>query len=86
MVHANILSKMGASQFSVDLREAMASAPDFVTLNEAVRPPELLAMPSYSYYRGTDSRWAMETTVMWRTDRWQALSTGTRYLHRRGGT
>ena len=86
MVHANILSKMGASQFSADLREAMASAPDFVTLNEAVRPPELLAVPGYSFHRGTDSRWAMETTVMWRTDRWEALSTGTRYLHRRGGT
>ncbi len=86
MVHANILSRMGASQFSADLREATAGAPDFVTLNEAVRPPELLALPSYAYYRGTDSRWTLETTVMWRTDRWQALSTGTRYLHQRGGT
>ena len=86
MVQANILSRMGASQFSADLREATSGAPDFVTLNEAVRPPELLALPDYAFHRGTDSRWAMETTVMWRTDRWEALSTGTRYLHRRGGT
>jgi hypothetical protein len=57
-----------------------------VTLNEAVRPPELLALPNYAFHRGTDSRWTLETTVMWRTDRWDALSTGTRYLHQRGGT
>lgn len=86
MVQANIKSELGASAFSADLREATAGEPDFVTLNEAVRPPELLALPSYTFYRGTDSRWTMETTVMWRTDRWEALSTGTRYLHQRGGT
>ena len=86
MVQANILSRMGPSQFVADLREATAGAPDFVTLNEAVRAPELMALPNYAFHRGTDSRWAMETTVMWRTDRWQALSTGTRYLHQRGGT
>lgn len=86
MVQANILSELGAGAFAADLREATAGAPDFVTLNEAVRPPELLALPGYAFYRGTDSRWTMETTVMWRTDRWEALSTGTRYLHRRGGT
>ena len=86
MVQANILSSLGAGAFLADLREATAGQPDFVTLNEAVRPGDLLALPSYSFHRGTDSRWAMETTVMWRSDRWEALSTGTRYLHRRGGT
>jgi endonuclease/exonuclease/phosphatase (EEP) superfamily protein YafD len=86
MVHANILSRMGAGAFVADLREATAGAPDFVTLNEAVRPPELLTLPDYAFHRGSDSRWTLETTVMWRTDRWEALSTGTRYLHQRGGT
>lgn len=86
MVQANILSRMGAGSFAADLREATAGAPDFVTLNEAVRPSELLTLPNYAFHRGTDSRWTLETTVLWRTDRWDALSTGTRYLHRRGGT
>jgi endonuclease/exonuclease/phosphatase (EEP) superfamily protein YafD len=86
MVQANIKSDLGAGAFLADLREATAGAPDFVTLNEAVRPPELLALPDYAFHRGTDSRWTTETTVMWRTDRWETLSTGTRYLHQRGGT
>ncbi len=86
MVQANIKRTLGPDAFAADLREATAGAPDFVTLNEAVRPPEALALPSYAHYRSTDNRWTTETTVMWRTDRWDALSTGTRYLHQRGGT
>jgi endonuclease/exonuclease/phosphatase (EEP) superfamily protein YafD len=86
MVQANILSRMAASTFSADLARATVSRPDFITLNEAVRPDELLAIDGYDHYRGYDSRWTMETTVMWRTDRWSPVSTGTRYLHRRPGT
>jgi len=86
LVHANILSRMSPSQFRADLLEATAGAPDFVTLNEATRPPELLALPGYAFHRGTGDRWAMETTVMWRTDRWEALATGTRLMHQRRGT
>ncbi len=85
-VQANIKSELGSGAFLADLHEATAGDPDFVTLNEAVRPQELLALPGYSFYRGTDSRWTMETTVMWNSTRWDALSTGTRYLHQRGGT
>ena len=80
------MNQLNQRDIPIDLREATAGAPDFVTLNEAVRPPELLALPNYAFHRGTDSRWTLETTVMWRTDRWEALSTGTRYLHQRGGT
>ena len=85
MVQANILSRMADSTFSADLARATVSQPDFVTLNEAVRPDPLLEIDGYDHYRGYDSRWTMETTVMWRTDRWSPVSTGTRYLHRRGG-
>jgi endonuclease/exonuclease/phosphatase (EEP) superfamily protein YafD len=86
MVQANITSQQSEAAFAADLTRALATQPDFVTLNEAVRPDALLAREGYSFHRGYDSRWTMETTVMWREDRWDVLSTGTRYLHQRGGT
>lgn len=86
-VQANIRRTLGAGDFVADLRRAAAGQPDFLTVNEGVRPAELFAqaLPGYSIYRGPDSRWTLETTVMWRTDRWQAVGSGTRYLHARGG-
>jgi endonuclease/exonuclease/phosphatase (EEP) superfamily protein YafD len=85
MAHANILRSLGPAQYAADLRAVMVHQPDFVTLNEAVKPEASLAVPGYDLYRGTHSRWTMETTVMWRTDRWQLEATGTRYLHIRPG-
>ncbi len=85
MVHANITSRQSTGAFTADLNRALASQPDFLTLNEAVRPDELIAREGYTFHRGYDSRWTMETTVMWRDD-WSVVTTGTRYLHQRGGT
>lgn len=86
VAHANITSRQSAGAFAADLTRVLVAQPDLVTLNEAVRPAELLARSGYSHYRGTDSRWTMETTVMWRDDRFDVVTTGTRYLHRRPGT
>ena len=85
MAHANIFRGLGPAQFAADLRAVMSRQPDFVTLNEAVRPEAMLAVPGYDLHRDTDNRWTMETTVMWRTDRWQLEATGTRYLTTRPG-
>ncbi len=86
MAHANITSRQSASAFATDLSRVLATQPDLLTLNEAVRPDAMLAREGYDHYRGYDSRWTMETTVMWREDRFESISTGTRYLHRRSGT
>jgi len=86
MVQANITSQQSTAAFAADLTRVLAGRPDVVTLNEAVRPDAMLAREGYAFHRGYDSRWTMETTVMWREDRWDVVSTGTRYLHRRGGT
>jgi hypothetical protein len=85
MAHANIFRGLRPEQFAADLRAVMVFRPDFVTLNEAVRPEGMLAVPGYDLHRATDNRWAMETTVMWRTDRWRLESTGSRYLTARPG-
>lgn len=85
MAHANIFQGLGAAGFAADLRTVTSSSPDFVTLNEAVRPSSLISVPGYSFHRGTDSNWTLETPVMWRSDRWEKLTAGTRYLHRRSG-
>jgi endonuclease/exonuclease/phosphatase (EEP) superfamily protein YafD len=84
--HANITSQQSTGAFSADLSRVLATQPDLLTLNEAVRPDEMLARVGYAHYRGFDSRWTMETTVMWREDRFDVVSTGTRYLHQRPGT
>lgn len=86
VAHANITSRQSTAAFAADLSRVLAAQPDLVTLNEAVRPDEMLARTGYDHHRGYDSRWAMETTVMWSEERFDALSTGTRYLHRRPGT
>ena len=86
VAHANITSRQSTAAFAADLTRVLAAQPDLVTLNEAVRPDEMLEREGYDHYRGYDSRWTMETTVMWREDRFDVVSTGTRYLHRRPGT
>jgi endonuclease/exonuclease/phosphatase (EEP) superfamily protein YafD len=86
VAHANITSRQSTTAFAADLSRVLAAQPDLVTLNEAVRPDEMLAREGYDHYRGFDSRWTMETTVMWSEERFEVVSTGTRYLHRRPGT
>ena len=86
VAHANITSQQSTTAFAADLTRVLAAQPDLVTLNEAVRPDAMLEREGYDHYRGHDSRWTMETTVMWREDRFDVVSTGTRYLHRRPGT
>lgn len=81
MAQANIKSSLSPAAFASDLREVLASGPDFVTLNEAPRrTDDQIAQGGYAAYRGTHSNWTRETPVLWRTDRWEQVAVGTRYL------
>lgn len=80
MAHANIYAGLSPAGFAADLRTVVALKPDFVTLNEAVRPYDLITPDGYESYRSNESRPTLETPVLWRTDRWEKTAAGTRYL------
>lgn len=78
MVQANLKSGMPVPDFDADVSTIMAQHPDFVTYNEVYfRPSSVLAPAGYGIYRSTQIRNAMETPVVWRTDRWTAIDEGT---------
>jgi endonuclease/exonuclease/phosphatase (EEP) superfamily protein YafD len=84
--HANIFTGLSAGAFAADLREVVSHLPDFITLNEADwRSDEAITPVGYDSYRGTQDRWARETPVLWRTDRWTPLEAGTTVMHARPG-
>jgi endonuclease/exonuclease/phosphatase (EEP) superfamily protein YafD len=77
--HANI--KVGTSTFATDLATVLESGPDFVTLNEvADRSDSQLRPPGYQSYRSMEHTYSRETPVLWRTDRWTLVDSGTRWL------
>jgi endonuclease/exonuclease/phosphatase (EEP) superfamily protein YafD len=84
--HANIFTGLSAGSFAADLREVISHSPDFVTLNEADwRSDQAITPVGYDSYRGTQDRWARETPVLWRTDRWTPLDAGSTVMHARPG-
>ena len=81
---ANLYTGMTTAQFADDLGAVVASRPDFVTLNEAHRrSPGELAPPGYAAYRAEAPKYARETPVLWRTDRWTRVDAGTFLMHDR---
>ena len=81
MVQANIKVSQPAAAFAADLAKVLTGGPDFITLNEAhSRSYAQITPPGYASYRGMDSPYTRETPVLWRTDRWEELAVGTRYL------
>jgi hypothetical protein len=81
MVQANIKSGIEGGAWAHDFGIVMGSHPDFVTLNEmAPRSDAQITPAGYASYRSMDSAFTAETPVLWRTDRWELVDTGTRYL------
>lgn len=81
LANANIKTSMPAAQFQADYNRILAARPDFITLQEVPRRPDaVLAVNGYEIYRSHHSPFTAETPVLWDSTRWEALSTGTRYL------
>ncbi len=84
MTHANLYTGMSAGDFADDLASVVAARTDFVTLNETYRRGQAALRPDgYDVYRARHPRDARETPVLWRTDRWRVVASGTTLMHDR---
>ena len=80
MVQANIKTGMVLAKFQSDVREVLAPRPDFVTYNEVpLRKDGVLAPEGYDLFR-TPGRYKGANPVVWRSDRWTPVATGTRRI------
>lgn len=81
MTQANIYAGQSPAAWMADYQRVLATRPDFITLNEAARrSPAELAVQGYGIYRSEKSNITRETPVLWRTDRWTSIATGTEFL------
>lgn len=81
ITQANLYQGMSAATFAQDLATVAATQPDFITLNEAGhRGDAEIRPPGYAAFRTTGSPYLAETPVLWRTDRWTQVDTGSRWL------
>ncbi|WP_307854034.1 NlpC/P60 family protein [Nocardioides palaemonis] len=84
LAQANIKGSLPAAAHTADLATVVAPRPDFVTLNETYfRTDAQLRPDGYSSYRADAPFDARETPVLWRTDAWQLLDSGTELMHDR---
>lgn len=87
LAHANLYTGMSPAQFATDLAAVIAGEPDppdVVTLNETyTRTRGQLTPAGYEVWRAENPRDARETPVLWRTDTWTPVATGTTLLHDR---
>lgn len=87
IVQANLKVTLSGAQFKDDMATVLAQEPDFVSLNEAQsRSAAQITPDGYNSYRapmnpyGKQSRQALSTAVLWRTDRWAPVTKGTAQL------
>lgn len=81
MTQANIYAGLAPAAWMGDYQRVLATKPDFITLNEAARRSNTeLAVQGYAIYRSDKSNITRETPVLWRTDRWTSIATGTEFL------
>lgn len=79
LVNSNI--KYDLSTWTADFRKILNTKPDFITLQEmASRSDEELAIEGYAVYRSHEHTYTKETPVMWNTDRWELMDSGTKWL------
>jgi endonuclease/exonuclease/phosphatase (EEP) superfamily protein YafD len=77
VIQANLLSPQADRRFQRDAREVLGYAPDLITYNEvAFRKDSFLAPPGYAIYR-PPGRYQRPNPVVWNTNRFTALDTGT---------
>jgi endonuclease/exonuclease/phosphatase (EEP) superfamily protein YafD len=84
LAQANIKGSLPAAAHTADLAAVVASQPDFVTLNETYPRTDAELRPTgYSSFRAAAPFDARETPVLWRTDAWQLVDSGTQLMHDR---
>ncbi len=78
MITANIKSSLSVERFQSDVREVLENRPDFVAYNEVpLRVDTVLAPEGYDIYRSRKNRYTAATPVVWRSDRWTMVDSGT---------
>lgn len=84
LAQANIYYDLSREAWLADYARVRALQPDFITLNEAAyRTDAELAVGGYAIRRSNDNSSTRETPVLWRTDRWTEIASGTRTLNNR---
>lgn len=84
LAQANIFTAMPLWKFRDDLASVVRLRPDLVTLNETFRRSRReITPPGYTSWRTDRPFDARETPVLWRTDRWRMLDSGTVRLNNR---
>lgn len=84
LAQANIFYDLPRTKWLADYERVRALQPDFITLNEAAyRTDAELAVDGYAIKRGYDNSSTRETPVLWRTDRWTEVASGTSTLTNR---
>lgn len=84
LAQANIYYDLPPAKWLADYERVRALHPDFITLNEAAyRTDAELAVDGYAIKRGYDNSSTRETPVLWRTDRWTEVASGTSTLTNR---
>lgn len=87
-VQANIKISLPRAKMSQDLAKVVATAPDFISLNEVNSRTDAQITPAgYRMYRapigaGGSRSATRETAVLWRADRWTPIAQGTVQLTR----
>lgn len=82
---ANIKSGMSAERFAADLKRVTDQRPDFISVNEANNRTDAELTPlGYAMWR-TPGQYTGATPVLWRTDRWNLMSSGTEMISNREG-
>lgn len=81
VVQANILSDLSFERFQADVREVLSKNPDIVTYNEVpLRQDFVLAPGDYDIHRGMRNRYTKSTAVVWRSDRYTEVASGTKRI------
>ncbi len=77
-IQANIKSSLSVERFQADVRTVLGERPDVVTYNEVpLRVDTVLAPEGYDIYRKRKNRYTSATAVVWRSDRWSLVDSGT---------
>lgn len=79
LAHANIKVSLPRAAFHADLDKTLSLGPDLVSLNEVSRRSNAdLSRPGYAFSRTPQANRSSQDTaaVMWRTDRWSKLASG----------
>lgn len=84
LITSNIKVGLPDSQANIDIKKIFEQNPDFVTLQEVnSRSDSELTTTGYQIYRSMENNYTTETPVIWNSERWEKINSGTEYISTR---